>query len=103
MGKQRFYLLPNPRFMYLSQPHQNTTAACVRRVNLLYFHKDRTAAFCLWGPLGTGKTLPPRLLAQEVDGDAETNTANVNAIKVKTSNLLLRLICAHFQVKTERR
>jgi len=33
-----FTLLPNPRFMYLSQPYQETKA------KLLYFLKDRTAS-----------------------------------------------------------
>jgi general secretion pathway protein A len=82
--------------MYLSQPYQETKA------KLLYFLKDRTASLYLYGPVGSGKTSLLRLIAQEVDGDPETNAAYVIAPNLKTSNQLLRLICGHFQVKTER-
>ena len=96
LKEQPFTLLPNPRFMYLSQPYQETKA------KLLYFLKDRTASLYLYGPVGSGKTSLLRLIAQEVDGDPGTNAAYVIAPNLKTSNQLLRLICEHFQVKTER-
>ena len=96
LREQPFTLLPNHRFMYLSQPYQETKA------KLLYFLKDRTAYLYLYGPVGSGKTSLLRLIAQEVDGDPETNAAYVIAPNLKTSNQLLRLICEHFQVKTER-
>jgi general secretion pathway protein A len=96
LREQPFTLLPNPRFMYLSQPYQETKA------KLLYFLKDRTASLYLYGPVGSGKTSLLRLIAQEVDGDPETNAAYVIAPNLKTANQLLRLICEHFQVKTER-
>ena len=96
LKEKPFSLLPNPRFMYLSQPYQETKA------KLLYFLKDRTASLYLYGPVGSGKTSLLRLIAQEVDGDAETNAAYVIAPNLKTSNQLLRLICGHFEVKTER-
>ena len=96
LREQPFSLLPNPRFMYLSQPYQETKA------KLLYFLKDRTASLYLYGPVGSGKTSLLRLIAQEVDDDAEANAAYVIAPNLKTSNQLLRLICAHFGVKTQR-
>lgn len=60
-------LLPNPRFMYLSEPYLETKA------KLFYFLKDRTASLYLYGPVGLRKTSLLRLIAQEMDGDAETN------------------------------
>jgi len=96
LKEQPFTLLPNPRFMYLSQPYQETKA------KLLYFLKDRTASLYLYGPVGSGKTSLLRLIAQEVDGDPESNAVYVIAPNLKTSNQLLRLVCEHFQVKTER-
>lgn len=96
LKEKPFSLLPNPRFMYLSQPYQETKA------KLLYFLKDRTASLYLYGPVGSGKTSLLRLIAQEVDGDPETNAAYVIAPNLKTANQLLRMICEHFQVKTER-
>ncbi|MGI6379305.1 MAG: ExeA family protein [Anaerolineae bacterium] len=96
LREQPFTLLPNPRFMYLSQPYQETKA------KLLYFLKDRTASLFLYGPVGSGKTSLLRLIAQEVDGDPETNAAYVIAPNLKTANQLLRLICEHLRVKTER-
>ena len=82
--------------MYLSEPYQETKA------ELLYFLKDRSASLYLYGPVGSGKTSLLRLIAQEVDGDAETNAAYLIAPNLKTCNQLLRLICEHFKVKTER-
>ena len=96
LKEQPFTLLPNPRFMYLSQPYQETKA------KLLYFLKDRTASLYLYGPVGSGKTSLLRLIAQEVDGDAGTNAAYLIAPNLKTANQLLRMICEHFKVKTER-
>jgi hypothetical protein len=96
LREQPFTLLPNPRFMYLSQLYQETKA------KLIYFLKDRTASLYLYGPVGSGKTSLLCLIAQEVDGDPETNAAYAIAPNLKTSNQLLRLICEHFQVKTER-
>lgn len=95
LREQPFTLLPTPRFMYLSEPYQETKA------KLRYFLKDRTASLYLYGPVGSGKTSLLRLIHQEVDGDPETNAAYVIAPNLKTSNQLLRLICEHFRVKTE--
>jgi general secretion pathway protein A len=44
LKEKPFTLLPNPRFMYLSQPYQETKA------KLLYFLKDRTASLYLYAP-----------------------------------------------------
>ena len=96
LKEQPFSLLPNPRFMYLSQPYLETKA------KLLYFLKDRSASLYLYGPVGSGKTSLLRLIAQEIDGDAQTNARYLIAPNLKTANQLLRLICDNFQVKTER-
>jgi len=67
LREKPFSLLPNPRFMYLSENYLETKA------KLLYFLKDRTASLCLYGPVGSGKTSLLRLIAQEADCDTETN------------------------------
>lgn len=51
LREKPFSLLPNPRFMYLSEPYLETKA------KLLYFLKDRTASLYVYGPVGSGKTL----------------------------------------------
>ena len=96
LREKPFSLLPNPRFMYLSEAYQETKS------KLLYFLKDRSASLYLYGPVGSGKTSLLRLIAQEVDGDPETNAAYLIAPNLKTANQLLRMICEHFRVKTER-
>ncbi len=66
-----FSLLPNPRFMYLSQQYVETKAkrgmAC-----RLYFPRDRTASLYPCGPEGSSKTSLPRLIAQREDDDPPT-------------------------------
>ena len=47
LREQPFTLLPNPRFMYFSQPYQET------KEKLVYFLKDRTASLYLYGPVGS--------------------------------------------------
>jgi general secretion pathway protein A len=96
LKEQPFSLLPNPRFMYLSEPYLETKA------KLLYFLKDRSASLYLYGPVGSGKTSLLRLIAQEIDGDSQANARYLIAPNLKTANQLLRLICESFGVKTER-
>ena len=96
LKEQPFSLLPNPRFMYLSEPYLETKA------KLLYFLKDRSASLYLYGPVGSGKTSLLRLIAQEIDGEPQTNARYLIAPNLKTANQLLRLICDNFGVKTER-
>ena len=66
LKEKPFSLLPNPRFMFLSQPYLEPKA------KLLYFLKDKSASLYLYGPIGSGKTSLMRLIAQEVDGDPQT-------------------------------
>ena len=96
LKEKPFSLLPNPRFMYLGAPYLETKA------KLLYFLKDRSASLYLYGPVGSGKTSLLRLIAQEVDGDPETNAKYLIAPNLRTANQLLRLICDNFGVKTAR-
>ena len=96
LEEKPFSLLPNPRFMYLSKAYLETKA------KLVYFLKDKSASLYLYGPVGSGKTSLLRLIAQEVDGDAETNARYLIAPNLKTANQLLRLICDNFGVKTQR-
>lgn len=96
LKEKPFSLLPNPRFMYLSKAYLETKA------KLVYFLKDKTASLYLYGPVGAGKTSLLRLIAQEVDGDVETNARYLIAPNLKTANQLLRLICDNFGVKTQR-
>ena len=96
LKEKPFSLLPTPRFMYLGDPYLETKA------KLLYFLKDRSASLYLYGPIGSGKTSLLRLIAQEVDGDPQTNAKYVIAPNLRTANQLLRLICDNFGVKTAR-
>jgi general secretion pathway protein A len=96
LKEKPFLLLPNPRFMYLSEPYLETKS------KLLYFLRDRSASLYLYGPIGSGKTSLLRLIDQEVDGDAKTNARYVIAPNVHTANQLLRIICDAFGVKTAR-
>ena len=96
LKEKPFSLLPNPRFMYLSAPYLETKA------KLLYFLKDRSVSLYLYGAVGSGKTSLLRLIAQEVDGDPETNARYLIAPNLRTANQLLRLICDNFRVKTAR-
>ena len=96
LKEKPFQLLPNPRFMYLSEPYLETKA------KIQYFLKDRSASLYLFGGIGTGKTSLLRLIAQEVSDDKETLARYIIAPALKTSNQLLRLICDNFGVKTER-
>jgi general secretion pathway protein A len=96
LKEKPFSLLPNPRFLYLSEPYLETKA------KLLYFLKDRSASLYLYGPVGAGKTSLLRLVAQEIDGDPETNARYLIAPNLRTANQLLRLICDNFGVKTAR-
>ena len=52
--------------------------------------------------MGSGKTSLLRLIAQEVDGDSETNARYLIAPNLRTANQLLRLMCDNFEVKTAR-
>ena len=96
LKEKPFSLLPNPRFMYLSEPYLETKS------KLLYFLHDRSASLYLYGPIGSGKTSLLRLITQEVDGDPQANARYVIAPNVRTSNQLLRIICDAFGVKTAR-
>ena len=96
LKEKPFSLLPNPRFMYLGEAYLETKA------KLLYFLHDRSASLYLYGPIGSGKTSLLRLIVQEVGEDPEANAQYVVAPNLKTANQLLRLICDHFEVKTER-
>jgi len=96
LKEKPFSLLPNPRFMYLSEAYLETKA------KLLYFLKDRSVSLYLYGPVGSGKTSLLRLIAQEVDGDSETNAKYLIAPNLRTANQLLRLMCNNFGVKTSR-
>ena len=86
LREQPFSLLPNLRFMYLSQPHQETKA------KLLYFLKDRTASLYLYGPVGSGKTSPLRLIAQEVHGDRETNVFSAVRLTFRVRRSCARIV-----------
>jgi hypothetical protein len=57
-------------------------------------------AFACTDRVRGGEAGAVRLIAQEVDGDPETNAAYVIAPNLKTSNQLLRLIYRHLQEKT---
>ena len=96
LKEKPFSLLPNPRFMYLSEPYLETKS------KLLYFLRDRTASLYLYGPVGSGKTSLLRLIAHEVDGDPQTTSCYLIAPNLRTANQLLRMICDNFGVKTER-
>jgi general secretion pathway protein A len=80
LKEKLFSLLPNPRFMYLSEPYLETKA------KLLYFLKDRSASLYLYGPVGSGKTSLLRLIAQEIDGEPQTNARYLIAPNLKTAN-----------------
>ena len=69
--------------MYLSEPYLETKA------KLLYFLKDCSASLYLYGPVGSGKTSLLRLIAQEVDGEPQTNACYLIAPNLKTANLTL--------------
>ena len=50
LSERPFSLLPNPRFMYLSEQYLETKA------KVLYFLQDRSASLYPYGPIGRGKT-----------------------------------------------
>jgi len=85
LREQPFSLLPNPRFMVLSQPHQETKA------KLLYFLKGRTASLYLYGPVRSGKTSLLRLIAlREFDIAARPSYNRLALCESKCEQILVR-------------
>lgn len=96
LNEKPFSLLPNPRFLYLSDQYLETKS------KLLYFLQDRSASLYLYGEVGYGKTSLLRLIAQEISDMPDTLARYVITPNLKTANQILRRICAEFKVKTER-
>lgn len=96
LNEKPFSLLPNPRFLYLSEQYLETKS------KLLYFLKDRSASLYLYGEVGYGKTSLLRLISQEISEQSDVIARYVISPNLKTANQLLRKICDEFQVKTER-
>ena len=63
LKEKPFKLLPNPRFLYLSDQYLETKS------KLIYFLQDRSASLYLYGGVGNGKTTLLRLIAEEVSED----------------------------------
>jgi type II secretory pathway predicted ATPase ExeA len=85
LREQPFSLLPNPRFMVLSQPYQET------KVKLLYFLKDRIASLYLYGPVRSGKTSLLRLIALKEFDSAARPLYNRSALREsKCEQILVR-------------
>jgi general secretion pathway protein A len=95
INEKPFSLLPNPRFLYLSDQYLETKS------KLLYFLQDRSASLYLYGSVGNGTTLL-RLIAQEATEDKNAIAKYIIAPNLKTANQLLRRICDEFQVKNRR-
>jgi general secretion pathway protein A len=91
-----FLMLPNPRFMYLTEQYMDTKS------KLLYFLQQRSASLYLYGPIGSGKTTLLKLIASEIENDEKINAKYLIAPSIKTGNELLRLICEKFGIKTDR-
>jgi general secretion pathway protein A len=96
LNEKPFSLLPNPRFLYLTDQYLETKS------KLLYFLHDRSASLYLYGEVGYGKTSLLRLIAQEISEQPDVIAKYVISPNLKTANQLLRKICDEFQVKTER-
>ena len=96
LKEKPFNLLPNPRFLYLSDQYHEA------KDKLAYFLNDRSASLYLYGPVGSGKTSLLRLIISEVAEDKKINARLIVAPNLKTSNQLLRSFCSEFGVKTRR-
>ena len=97
LKEKPFTLLPNPRFIYLSEPYLETKS------KLLYFLKEKTASLYLYGGIGTGKTSLLRFIAQEISDDPGTEARYVIASSnLRTPNQFIRTICDEFGIKTAR-
>ena len=65
IGENPFSLTPDPRYLYMSEGHQEALA------HLLYGVSESGGFVLLTGEVGTGKTTVCRCLLEQLPGDAE--------------------------------
>lgn len=91
-----FKITPEPRFLYLTVPHQQAIGKCLLTVN------EHSGLCVVYGSVGMGKTTIARHLYSELRNREDVIPAELITPSLKTENALLKAILDEFKVEAGR-